>query len=440
MEPAESQGQSQTEIIEEKPTRSVRTKPLVWVFLGIGGGLVVVALFLFLGPGKRRTQDPPILSADDREQQRYDAQQEQQARNKAAQIHNDPLIFRKGSEAEVSSEVEDLLRSLNLNDSQSPVKADRAQAEEDLIANVIREPQPQAPRDPSYLSSRPPAPQPTSAATSSSDGDKPMFVYSRSFGGAKYHDAARKETTREPRPSGQAPLPAVNVSSKADAPKPLPQASVPKSEKASLLYTEHAPVTLYEGEVLDAVLVNRIIADTEPSPVVSHLSKDVFDTSGQFVVFPVNSRIVGYSQVVNYKGAHRLFISFHRIILPNGPSADFPQSSKTLKALDETGALGVVSKLDRHWWLQFGTAIFVGVLDGLGAAAQRSGDLFSRRAIIIDNTSRNFELILDRIMQQYSNIVPTISVQQGKKLKIYLSDDLLVTPYARIQDRSYAVQ
>ena len=38
-----------------------------------------------------------------------------------------------------------------------------------------------------------------------------------------------------------------------------------------------------------------------------------------------------------------------------------------LRAMDETGALGVVSKVDRHWFLQFGTAIFFGVLDGLGA-------------------------------------------------------------------------
>ena len=37
--------------------------------------------------------------------------------------------------------------------------------------------------------------------------------------------------------------------------------------------------------------------------------------------------------------------------------------------MDETGALGVVSKVDRHWFLQFGTAIFFGVLDGLAGAA-----------------------------------------------------------------------
>ena len=96
-------------------------------------------------------------------------------------------------------------------------------------------------------------------------------------------------------------------------------------------------MTLFEGEMIDAVLVNRIIADTEPSPVVCQISKDVFDNTGRYVVLPANSRIVGVSQVVNYKGAHRLFISFHRIILPNGPSIDFPPSKKAMKALDRPG-------------------------------------------------------------------------------------------------------
>jgi len=141
--------------------------------------------------------------------------------------------------------------------------------------------------------------------------------------------------------------------------------------------------------------------------------------------------------VVSYKGAHRLFISFHRIILPNGPSVDLPSSQKVLSAMDESGALGVASKVDRHWFLQFGTAIFLGVLDGLGAAAQRNADLFSATSIIIDRTSGNFDRILDRIMAQYSSIVPTITVNQGKKVRIYLSDDILVSPFARISERSY---
>jgi type IV secretion system protein VirB10 len=142
--------------------------------------------------------------------------------------------------------------------------------------------------------------------------------------------------------------------------------------------------------------------------------------------------------VVNYKGAHRLFISFHRIILPNGPSIDLPSSRKALKALDETGALGVVSKVERHWFLQFGTAIFFGVLDGLAGAAQRNRDVFSANSVIIGRTSESFERILESIMAQYSTIVPTIRVDQGKTMKIYLSDDILISPYAKISDRYYA--
>jgi type IV secretion system protein VirB10 len=196
-------------------------------------------------------------------------------------------------------------------------------------------------------------------------------------------------------------------------------------------------VTLYQGELIDAVLVNRIVADTEPSPVICQISKDLYDDTGQWVVFPANSRIVGTSQVVNYKGAHRLFVSFHRIILPNGPSVDLPSSQKALKAMDEAGALGVASKVDRHWFLQFGTAIFFGVLDGLGGAAQRNSEIFSASSIVIDRTSRNFERILDRIMAEYSSIVPTITVNQGKKVRIYLSDDIVISPFARISERSY---
>ena len=175
----------------------------------------------------------------------------------------------------------------------------------------------------------------------------------------------------------------------------------------------------------------------KPAPVVCQISKDVFDTAARYVVLPAGSRIVGTSQVVDYKGAHRLFISFQRIILPNGPSIDLPASRKALKALDETGALGVVSKVDRHWFLQFGTAIFFGVLDGLSGAAQRGQDVVSTSSVIMSRTSENYERVLENIMSQYSSIVPTIRVDQGKTMKIYLSDDILISPYAKISDRSY---
>jgi type IV secretory pathway VirB10-like protein len=78
-----------------------------------------------------------------------------------------------------------------------------------------------------------------------------------------------------------------------------------------------------------------------------------------------------------------------------------------------------------------------GALDGLAGAAQRNRDVFSTRAVVIGRTSENFERILENIMTQYSTIVPTIRVDQGKRMRIYLADDVLISPYARVSDRSY---
>ena len=65
-------------------------------------------------------------------------------------------------------------------------------------------------------------------------------------------------------------------------------------------------------------------------------------------------------------------------------------------------------------------------------------DVFSAGSVVIGRTSENFERILENIMAQYSTIVPTIRVDQGKTMKIYLSDDMLISPYSKISDRSYA--
>ena len=204
-----------------------------------------------------------------------------------------------------------------------------------------------------------------------------------------------------------------------------------------LIYTAHPPVVVNEGEMLEAALVNRLIVNVEPSPVVCALSRDLFDRSGKYVVFPANSHVLGTAQAVSYKGASRLFISFHKIILPNGLSLDLPQSSKMMRAMDETGAIGIVSHVNRHWMLQFGAAVMLGVFDGIAGLAQRNNQTTTADGMIIGRTSENFGRILDRVMDRYSSIMPTISVFQGKTMRIFISDDIVVSPYSLITDRSY---
>jgi len=440
MEPTETE--ATTRIIEEQPVPRKRKKR-VWVFVCLGTGVVLSALLVLLTVLRNSHPQVQSLTADDTEQLKYDAQQQANDQSKADRIRNGSLLMRK-EDSDTQAQLNSLMGQLQGDSGTKvpvPMSEDQqVRTEEEAISQVLREHKPAGP---------PPAYEPRHAGppaqTTTDASDRPMFVYSRTFGGAKYVDVPKNSREIQPTSSTAEPKMAKASADIGVLPTALAQKTseslegtlAGQNEKTAVIYTEHAPVTLFEGEMIESVLLNRVIADTEPSPVICQISKDVFDNTGRYVVLPANSRIVGLSQVVNYKGAHRLFISFHRIILPNGPSIGFPPSKRAMNALDSTGALGVVSKVERHWFLQFGTAIFFGVLDGIAGAAQRSQDLYSTRSIVLGRTSENFQRILDNIMSQYSTIVPTIRVDQGKRLKIYLSDDVLISPYARLTDRSY---
>jgi len=429
-----------TEIIEEQESAPTKKSRRTGLLIGIGVSLLVIIAGAAIFASRKPQQLAYKPSAEELEQQKLDSEENKREQQRADQIRDQSFLIRKGenNQAQLNSILKDLDIDKSTESALSTPGNAQAVAEEEAIKHVLQKssPSPTRPRQETGYTAQPKAVQPETPPQRLSTNGKqvPMFIYSRSFGGAAYYDSPKKQDAVSNNISAATPTRA-NLSENSD--KASPSGGKPEDKKTELIYTDYPPVTLYEGDMLEAVLVNRVIADTEPSPVICQLSKDVFDHSAGYVVIPASSRIVGISQVVNYKGAHRLFINFHRIILPNGPSIDLPASQKALKALDETGALGVTSHVDRHWFLQFGTAIFFGVLDGLSAAAQRSDDLFSTRSLMLGRTSDNFQKILDKIMDQYSSVVPTIRIDQGKTMKIYLSDDILISPFARINDRSY---
>ncbi|MBN1570709.1 MAG: hypothetical protein JXA73_22900 [Acidobacteria bacterium] len=429
-----------TEIMEEQETAPKKNKRRSGLLIGIGVAILVTISGAMFYAFKQPQQLGYKPTAEELEQQKLDQDESRREQQKADQIRDQSFLIRKGEDNQ--AQLNSLFKDLDFDRSQdstlpTPAKT-QAAVEEEAIQHVLMKPAPPARKNEPGYAVPPKAVQPeTQSQKPAANGKQvPMFIYSRSFGGATYYDSPKKQD-----PIGKNADPGETIQTKAGSAdnfkKATESAGNAEDKKTELIYTDYPPVTLYEGEMLEAVLVNRIIADTEPAPVVCQISKDVFDHGAGYVVIPASSRIVGVSQVVNYKGAHRLFINFHRIILPNGPSIDLPVSQKALKALDETGAMGVTSHVDRHWFLQFGTAIFFGVLDGLSGAAQRSSDIYSTRSLVLGRTSDNFQKILDKIMDQYSSVVPTIRVDQGKTMKIYLSDDILVSPFARIKDRSY---
>jgi hypothetical protein len=135
-------------------------------------------------------RDPsPLLSIDDLTQQKYDLQEWERGKNKAAQLRDDPLRMREDSERETESRLEGLLDQIEKKSGTLPESPYDSQArqEEEMIAHVMnRTPSPANGPGPSapYLPTAP------ARAGAHSEGDlrasdRPMFAYSRTFGGAR---------------------------------------------------------------------------------------------------------------------------------------------------------------------------------------------------------------------------------------------------------------
>src|SRR5262249_875595 len=125
-------------------------------------------------------------------------------------------------------------------------------------------------------------------------------------------------------------------------------------------------------------------------------------------------------------GQQRVAIAFHRLIMPDGFSITLDQ----FKGLNQIGETALRDKVNNHYLRIFGLSVALGLISGFanrgvtyyGPAASGT-DLY--RAGVAESLSRSSERILDR----YINILPTVTILEGHRVKVYLTNDLLVPDY-----------
>ncbi len=214
-------------------------------------------------------------------------------------------------------------------------------------------------------------------------------------------------------------------------------AKTAQSTNNALIYNhQYEPVTVFEGEFIDGVLLNKVVAGVDNSVVLVSVCKDYFDRSGRYVVFPAGTRIIGSTHQVGSQAASRLFISFQRMILPNGVSVTFPDNHKAL-ALDREGTTGVSSKVNRHVFMKYRSSLLVGLLDGIGSVVQSRLKL-SPWQMLLNEISRSYSGVNKNILNRDQDILPTITIKAGTEIKIYIANDIKISPYKLIEERSYA--
>ncbi len=199
-----------------------------------------------------------------------------------------------------------------------------------------------------------------------------------------------------------------------------------------------------EGKFLDGVLVNRIESDIAESPVMVQLSRDFLSLDGKQVLFPAGAMCYGVAGTVGNMQQTRMYVNFHKVVFPRRPGeryqsvAYFP-TRYLPPIMDAAGSVGVSDKVDRHFMLKFGSALVLGVFDGLGAALRQSGAAANTTAgaQVAAQASQNFAQVMGNIVAAYANVVPTVTIPVGKKVKIYFTQDTVVSGFMDSRNLSF---
>jgi type IV secretion system protein TrbI len=188
--------------------------------------------------------------------------------------------------------------------------------------------------------------------------------------------------------------------------------------------TDAKKYVLFEGTVIQAVLVNRL-EGSFAGPVTCMVTNNVYSHDRQHLLIPAGAKVFGEAKKVDTFGQARLAVAFHRLLMPDGYSVDLDQFA----GLGQEGATALKDKVNNHYAKIFGASLAVGILGGVaelgtgGVLTAGGGDLIRQGFGMGMATSG------EQIMNRFLNQMPTVTIREGTRVKIYLSNDLLLPDY-----------
>ena len=183
-----------------------------------------------------------------------------------------------------------------------------------------------------------------------------------------------------------------------------------------------------EGTLIDAVLTNRLDGNVA-APVNCLVTNPVYSHDGRHVLIPAGARVLGQTNPVQAFGETRLAVSFNRIVMPDGRTHRLDQ----FMGLNDIGDAGLRDQVNQHYRSTFGASAAVGLITGLaqylGTAGfnRGSGD---RTVVITGGVSDAAAQSTAQVMNRYLNRPPNITIREGHRVKVYVTSDFELPPYA----------
>ncbi|MBI1275455.1 hypothetical protein GC177_05740 [bacterium] len=220
--------------------------------------------------------------------------------------------------------------------------------------------------------------------------------------------------------------------------------TITNSEAERSIATHIGPVgqVIAQGKMIDCVLETAISTDL-PGSLRAVVSHDIYAEGGTDILIPKGSRLIGTYNTGILRGQDRVFIVWTRVIRPDG--VDIMIGSEGTDALGRAGVKGMV---DNKFLEIFSSAILTSSITLGVAAAVQAMDIGNNNGSSGNNTSRrtftdgstedtasptaiaSTELVTTLggaardVIKQYIDVRPTITIDQGTRIKVFVNRDL----------------
>jgi len=227
----------------------------------------------------------------------------------------------------------------------------------------------------------------------------------------------------------------------------LNQAGQQGVETARATQVARIDALVAQGTMIRGIVETAIQSDL-PGQIRAITSEDVWSFDGRRVLIPAGSRLIGEYRSGLARGQTRIFIVWQRMLRADGVSVQLGSIGT-----DDLGRAGVTGEVDNKYVERFGAAIMLSLIGGVSQfiaglgqnqqvqnapiqivdpvtgqvttiQSQGNQTLLNARQIGAQTVSQTLTQLAQEALRDSINIPPTVHVDQGTRIMIFVRRDL----------------
>lgn len=212
------------------------------------------------------------------------------------------------------------------------------------------------------------------------------------------------------------------------------QAEVTKPRTAAKLLN-NPDALMVRGTYIRCVLETRIVTDV-PGYTSCLVAEPVYSVNGRSLLFPKGTKLLGQYGGGGGGARERVAVVWDRAITPQG--VDVTMASP---GIDNLGGAGHPGQYDAHWGSRISSAILISMVSDLfkylgEKNGPTTGVVYPQSGVVIEqpyqsNTAQTVQQLAQQALQEGANQRPTITINNGSILSVYVSQDVDFTGVLR---------